>query len=307
MNLSLGSHRNQSAFVSNGSAPVVDFSPAQSVRHQMADWRGVQAETIQIISHDYFEYSFQQQRHLLVAVEQGARYDGETFVEGLPASTVRNYSHKLIFVPAGRKFSGAQHPRLLTRSICLYLDPHHVPVDPDLGFAEAELEPRLLFDDDRLWQTISKLKPLIGSADPADRLYAEALGGLLAHELMRRHDKVPAARVAERGGLAAWQQKRIAQFMEEHLAESVSLAVLAEFVRLSPYHFVRSFKQSFGEPPHRYWRARRIERAKELLAKPRASISQIAFDVGFSGTSPFSSTFHRLTGVTPSAYRRSLV
>jgi AraC family transcriptional regulator len=307
MKVAPSSHRNQSVFANNGSAPVVDFSPAEAVRHQIADWRGVQVETIQIISHDYFEYSFQQDRHLLVAVEQGARYDGETFVEGLPTSTVRNYSHKLIFVPAGRKFFGAQHPRLLTRSICLYLDPHHVPVDPDLGFAEADLEPRLLFEDGGLWQTVSKLKALIGSADPADRLYAEALGGLLAHELLRLHDKVPAATLAERGGLAAWQQKRVAQFMEEHLAEDVSLGVLADLVRLSPYHFVRSFKQSFGEPPHRYWRVRRIERAKELLANPRPSITQIALAVGFSGTSPFSSTFHRITGMTPSAYRRSLV
>jgi AraC family transcriptional regulator len=307
MNLPLGSHRNQSVSMDNSSAPMVDFSPAESVKHQIADWRGVQIETIQIISHDYFEYSFQQGRHLLVAVEQGARYDGETFVEGLPTSTLRNYSHKLVFVPAGRKFFGAQHPRLLTRSICIYLDPHDMLVDPDLRFAEADLEPRLLFEHDGLWQTVSKLKALIGSADPADRLYAEALGGLLAHELLRLHDKVPAATLAERGGLAAWQQKRVAQFMEEHLAEDVSLGVLADLVRLSPYHFVRSFKQSFGEPPHRYWRVRRIERAKELLANPRASITQIALAVGFSGTSPFSSTFHRITGTTPSAYRRSLV
>lgn len=306
MNLPASSHRNQSVFVNNGSAPVVDFSPAEAVKHQMADWRGVQVETIQIISHDYFEYSFQQGRHLLVAVEQGARYDGETFVEGLPPSTVRNYSRRLIFVPAGRRFFGAQHPRLLTRSICLYLDPGEVPVDPGLGFAEADLEPRLLFEDESLWQTVSKLRALIGNVDPADRLYAEALGGLLAHELLRLHGKSPASRPAERGGLAAWQQKRVTQFMEENLAEDVSLQVLADLVRLSPYHFVRSFKQSFGEPPHRYWRARRIERAKELLANPSASMMAIAFKVGFGGTSAFSSTFHRIAGMTPSAYRRSL-
>ena len=306
MNLPLGSQRNRNVFASNDSPPMVDFSPAEAVKHQTATWRGVQMDIIQIIRHDYFEYSFRQGRHLLVAVEQGARYDGETFVEGLPTSTVRNYSHRLIFVPAGRKFFGAQHPRLLTRSLCLYLDPQGVPVDPDLGFAEAALEPRLLFEDESLWQTVAKLKALIGSADPADRLYAEALGGLLAHELLRLHGKTSASRPATRGGLAAWQQKRVAQFMEEHLAEDVSLGVLADLVRLSPYHFVRSFKQSFGEPPHRYWRTRRIERAKELLANPGVSITKIAFDVGFAGTSAFSSTFHRIAGVTPSAYRRSL-
>jgi AraC family transcriptional regulator len=78
--------------------------PAEIVRHRTAHWRGVQAKTVQIISHEHFEYSFQQQCHLIVAVEQGVRYDGETFVEGLPTSTMRNYSHKLIFVPAGRRF-----------------------------------------------------------------------------------------------------------------------------------------------------------------------------------------------------------
>ena len=99
--------------------PAVEFFPAEIVRHRTAHWRGVQAKTVQIISHEHFEYSFKQQCHLLVAVEQGVRYDGETFVEGLPKSTIRNYSHKLVFVPAGRKFFGVQRPRLLTRSICL--------------------------------------------------------------------------------------------------------------------------------------------------------------------------------------------
>src|SRR5262245_15460984 len=57
-----------------------------------------------------------------------------------------------------------QRPRLLTRAICLYIDPHTVPVDPDFRFAEAELQPRLLFEDAGLWATVRKLKAQIGSA-----------------------------------------------------------------------------------------------------------------------------------------------
>jgi AraC family transcriptional regulator len=75
---------------------------------------------------------------------------------------------------------------------------------------------------------------------------------------------------------------------------------------LSPYHFLRSFKRSFGEPPHRYWTIRRIERAKALLADTRASVTEIAFDLGFSGSSAFSATFRRTTGQTPTDYRRNL-
>ena len=82
--------------------------------------------------------------------------------------------------------------------------------------------------------------------------------------------------------------------------------MLADLVRLSPYHFLRSFKRSFGEPPHRHWKGRRIERAKALLANPRASITEVALDVGFSATGAFSAAFHRITGQTPTDYRRSL-
>jgi AraC family transcriptional regulator len=314
MDRSISSHHNPSVSAIDASPtepvarrlPTVQFSPAAIVRHRTAHWRGVLAKTVQIISHEHFEYRFKEQCHLLIAVEQGVRYDGETFVEGLPASTLRNYSHRLIFVPAGRSFFGVQNPRLLTRSICLYVDPQAVPADPDLRFAEADLQPRLLFEDSGLWETALKLKAQIGSTDPGDRMYADALGGLLAHELLRLGGATRSSRRADRGGLAGWQQKRVVDFMEEHLAEGISLDLLADLVRLSPYHFLRSFKQSLGEPPYRYWTGRRIERAKALLANPRATITEIALDVGFSTTSAFSAAFHRMTGQTPTAYRRSL-
>ena len=291
---------------SGSGAEPVDFYPAEIVRHQTAHWRGVQMETIQAISHEAFEYSFKQQRHLLIAIEQGERHDGELLVEGLPTSTVHHCSHKLILVPAGGKFFGWQKPRQLTRSLCLYIDPRAVAADPDLGFAEADLGPRLLFEDSGIWQTVLKLKSQIGSANPSDRMYAEALGGLLAHELLRLHGTVPSSKPANRGGLAGWQQKRIIDFMEEHLAEDISLNALADLARLSPYHFLRCFKTSFGEPPHRYWTRRRIERAMALMGNPRASVTDIALDVGYATTSAFSVAFRRITGQTPTDYRREL-
>jgi AraC family transcriptional regulator len=186
-------------------AEPVDFFPAEIVRHQTAHWRGVEMETIQAISHEPLEYSFKQQRHLLIAIEQGERYDGELLVEGLPTSTVRHCSHKLILVPAAKKFFGWQKPRQLTRSLCLYMDPRAGPADPDLGFAEADLRPRLLFEDPGIWQTVLKLKSQIGSANPSDHMYAEALGGLLAHELLRLHGTIPTSIVRQ-----PWRTCRLA-------------------------------------------------------------------------------------------------
>ena len=94
----------------DGRMPTIDFFPAEVVRHRTARWRGVRAKTMQIINHEPFEYRFKQQYHLLIAVEQGVCYDAETIIEGLPISTVRNCSHRLMFVPAGRMFFGAQRP-----------------------------------------------------------------------------------------------------------------------------------------------------------------------------------------------------
>src|SRR5262245_18949873 len=195
--------------VLDGRNATIDFFPADVVRHRTARCRGVHAKTMQIINHEPVEYRFKEKYHLLIAVEQGVCYDAETFIEGLPISSVRNCSHRLMFVPAGRMFFGEQRPRLQTRAICFYVDPHTVPVDPAIRFADAELQPRLLFEDAGLWETVRKLKAQIGSADPAALLYAEALGVLLSIELLRLlQDGAPASRPSPRGGLAAWQQKR---------------------------------------------------------------------------------------------------
>ena len=84
------------------------------------------------------------------------------------------------------------------------------------------------------------------------------------------------------------------------------LAKLAELAGLSTYHFCRAFKQSLGVPPHRYHTSQRIERAKTLLAKPAFSVTDIGLTVGFSETSSFTAAFRKATGLTPTAYHRSL-
>jgi AraC family transcriptional regulator len=89
---------------------------------------------------------------------------------------------------------------------------------------------------------------------------------VLAHELIRLNAGPPRIEDPMRGGLAAWQQRVIATHIDEHLAEQISLTTLAGLVGLSPYHFCRAFRQSFGTPPHRYHSSHRIERARTLLA-----------------------------------------
>ena len=111
-------------------------------------------------------------------------------------------------------------------------------------------------------------------------------------------------RVAARGGLAGWQRKRVLEFIEDHLQETISLSTLSALAQLSPYHFTRAFKQALGMPPHRYHMNRRVERATSLLVD--RSVTEVALAVGYAETSSFSSGFRRLTGMTPTEFRRAL-
>jgi AraC family transcriptional regulator len=129
---------------------------------------------------------------------------------------------------------------------------------------------------------------------------------VLAHELIRLNAGPRRIEVPTQGGLAAWQQRVITTYIEEHLADQISLRTLAGLVSLSPYHFCRAFRQSFGTPPHRYHSSHRIERAKTLLVESASSVTEIGLAVGFGETSSFTAAFRKATGQTPTAYRRSL-
>jgi AraC family transcriptional regulator len=210
---------------------------------------------------------------------------------------------KLGLVPAGYRYSGWQTPSAFNRGVYIHIDPAGPLLDPEWRFSDVELRPSLFFEDRDLWDTILKLKAQIES--PLSRTYAEALGIILAHDLLRLHGKASVAR-APQGGLAGWQQKRVAEYIDAHLDTETSLADLANVAKLSSFHFARSFKNSFGEPPHRYLMHRRIERAKALLDDPAKSVMEIAHAVGFSDPASFAAAFHKAVGTTPTSYRRGI-
>ena len=124
----------------------------------------MQTDAVEVIRREPFEAGFKAPRHLLIMCERAERDDGETLVEGLPSSTLHEFSHKLSFVPAGHQFSGWQKPRVLTRVTYFYIDPQGPLIDPDLRFAETEFKPRLFFFDKDLWETAYKLKDQAGNS-----------------------------------------------------------------------------------------------------------------------------------------------
>jgi AraC family transcriptional regulator len=282
----------------------VQFTPADIVRRRKAEWGGLRADTVEMTRLVRFEYGVRSRFHVLIAAERGERENGESIVEGVQRSTQREFNRKMTFIPAGHCFHGWQEPRVLARCTYLYLDPAGPLIDPELGFSEIDFKPRLFFFDHDLWETAIKLKEQVEK--PGSPSYASALGVVLAHELARwarGASHVPAFR----GGLAGWQQKKVTDFIEEHLNEDIALQDLAAMVELSRYHFARAFKQSFGVPPHRYHMSRRMERAKTLLEERTRSVTEVGLMLGFAETSSFTTSFRRTVGVTPSDFRRGIL
>src|SRR5262245_58478669 len=99
---------------------VVQFGPPEITRRHVASWCGMHADAVHVTRHEPFEFSFRAPYHLLVASERDERLDGETRIEGLTISLLRNFTRKLTLVPAGRRFDGWQKPRALTRDIFLH-------------------------------------------------------------------------------------------------------------------------------------------------------------------------------------------
>jgi AraC family transcriptional regulator len=284
---------------------IVEISPPDIASRRLADWGAIQADTVKVTRRETFEYGFQARRHLLIAYERAERHEGETVIEGLPKSTLREFNRKLSFVPAGHRFYGWQTPRVLTRLTCFYIDLHDPLFDLGPGIGRPTISPRLFFFDQAVWDTALKLKAEMGNSDPGSRQYAEALSLVLMHELVRLERTASAAVKPLRGGLPAWRQKRLMEFIEEHLAAEISLTALAEIADLSLFHFARAFTLSFGVPPHQYHMGRRMDRARSLLQKPALSVTEIGIQIGFRETSSFTRAFRRFTGLTPTEYRRN--
>jgi len=92
--------------------------------------------------------------------------------------------------------------------------------------------------------------------------------------------------------------------MDCTFAEPLCIPRLARIADASQAHFIRSFRATFGETPHRYLQRRRVERAMFLLRATDRSVTDVCFDVGFNSLGTFSRTFQDIVGESPSTFRR---
>jgi AraC-like DNA-binding protein len=92
--------------------------------------------------------------------------------------------------------------------------------------------------------------------------------------------------------------------MDRTYAEPLDVPTLAGIAHVSEAYFIRTFRATFGEPPHRYLQRRRVERAMYLLRATDRNVTEICLDVGFTSLGTFSRIFSGIVGEAPTTYRQ---
>jgi len=117
--------------------------------------------------------------------------------------------------------------------------------------------------------------------------------------------------VAERGAsvrpMDPRRLSRVLEFIDGHIDENVTVAVMAAVACMSPAHFARSFKATTGQSPHRFVSRKRLELAERMLLDPYRPLSEIALSAGFSSQSNFSRAFRNVTGMSPGDFRANRI
>ena len=166
---------------------------------------------------------------------------------------------------------------------------------------ELQLREITFFDDEQQTRRFHQLINLNWN-EPGERLLTSSLAcELLDHALLNQVGLRSGLQL--KGGLAAYQRRQLVDMIEQQLAEPLNIGQLAAHCALSPYHFARMFRQSFGVPPHQYLLARRLARARDLLRNSAMGLGDIALACGFASASHFANRFKQTLGGTPGEYR----
>jgi len=98
---------------------------------------------------------------------------------------------------------------------------------------------------------------------------------------------------------------RARDLADRSYSDPLDLEAFARAAHVSPRHFSRSFRRTFGETPHQYLLTRRLERARHLLRTTELSVAEVCLEVGFTSVGSFTTTFRSRVGISPTEYRRA--
>lgn len=232
--------------------------------------------------------------------QRGAAYSVTRQSEGGSRLVHRLGARDILIIPAGQPHAVAWRRPAEIVSLQLY-EPFLMRA---LGAGDLRLRDATTLRDPFISVAGAQLLAALHDGDPLSPAFAEAIAIAVAYRV--------AVGAAARGSLAVprgvptltpAQLVRISRYVDERIDEPIRLAELATQLELSPWHFLRRFTASEGQPPHAFIAERRLVRAQELLAASELSITEIALEVGMSH-SHFSRRFLKRFGVSPREFRR---
>jgi AraC family transcriptional regulator len=145
---------------------------------------------------------------------------------------------------------------------------------------------------------------VLEGSEALDNLFRQQMTDLLATRLLTAHTSLRSTFQPAVGGLSPTVLRRAIERLRSDSDADVSLAMLASDAGLSRFHFCRAFKESTGLSPHAWLRQHRLEQAMNMLRGTDISVVSVAAAVGYGSQTAFAAAFRRLTGETPSNWRR---
>ena len=158
--------------------------------------------------------------------------------------------------------------------------------------------------DELILRWVKTLIPFLGNQYVLPALAMNEMVTLLLGYIVKTYGGAARAESASMGGLALWQKRRASQMIHSRLNDDLTLTELATECGLSPSHFARAFKRTFGIPAHQYLIQQRVEMARSLLLHSDQSLLSIALECGFTDQSAFNRTFRSLIGAPPGVWQR---
>jgi AraC family transcriptional regulator len=269
------------------------------VSSTITDTDTMRIEVLRRQSKPKMEWHFRQPEVTLFWFRNGAE-DLRGSVDGRTGSFRFDGVANLALFPARTEIQGEWAVGPSLDYVVVFLNP---------AFVRARLKtdidrPLIGFAHEQLTRGLAELCREAVAPDNVFGLFAEGWGTQALAHLSR------AARIASpepamrRGGLSARAASQVQDYIRARLAEPISLDDLCHVAGLSKRHFLRAFQESLGITPHRHVLNLRIEEAKRRLLGSDDGLTTIALASGFSHSQHFSTAFRRVTGMTPSAFRR---
>lgn len=140
-------------------------------------------------------------------------------------------------------------------------------------------------------------------SDAPGQLFADSLIHTLTLHLLTNYTNAAVIPAVSSGGLAGYRLSRVIEYINANLENDITLADLASVADLSTFHFSRAFRKSTGKTPQQFVMQQRLERAKQLLARPELPIVEVSLLSGFKNQSHFTSWFRKYTNFTPKIWR----